>query len=63
MHIESLTLEGFRNIAEMTFTPCPGTNVIYGDNPQGKTNLLEAVWRFSGAKSFRGAKDSEYIGF
>lgn len=63
MKIESLRLENFRNIAEMKFLPCVGTNVIYGNNAQGKTNLLEAVWLFTGAKSFRGAKDSEYVGF
>ena len=63
MRIESLHLEGFRNIKELRFLPCAGTNVIYGDNAQGKTNLLEAVWLFTGAKSFRGARDSEYTGF
>lgn len=63
MRIESLSIQGFRNIAQMEFLPCSGTNIIYGDNAQGKTNLLEAVWLFSGAKSFRGAKDSEYVGF
>lgn len=38
-------------------------NIIYGENAQGKTNLLEAVWLFSGLKSFRGAKDTEMIAF
>ena len=36
-------------------------NVIFGENAQGKTNLLEAIWLFTGAKSFRGAKDSAFI--
>lgn len=36
-------------------------NVIFGENAQGKTNLLEAIWLFTGAKSFRGAKDSSFI--
>lgn len=39
--------------------PCQGVNVIYGDNAQGKTNLLEALWLFTGGHSFRGAKDAE----
>ena len=38
-------------------------NVIYGENANGKTNLLEGIWLFSGAKSFRGAKDSELLQF
>lgn len=38
-------------------------NIIYGDNAQGKTNLIEALWLFTGAKSFRGAKDIEMVAF
>jgi DNA replication and repair protein RecF len=38
-------------------------NIIYGDNAQGKTNIIEAIWLFSGCKSFRGAKDREMIAF
>ena len=38
-------------------------NVIYGNNAQGKTNLLEAIWLFSGGHSFRGSKDTELINF
>lgn len=63
MKINSLEIEQFRNIQSMEFLPCDGVNIIYGDNAQGKTNLLEAVWLFSGAKSFRGAKDAELIPF
>lgn len=44
-------------------TVSDGINVIYGDNAQGKTNLLECIWMFNGVRSFRGAKDSELIGF
>ena len=39
------------------------TNIIWGENAQGKTNLLEAIYLFSGAKSFRGAKDKELVKF
>lgn len=44
-------------------TPAPGVNILYGDNAQGKTNLLEACWLFTGGKSFRGAKDTELVRF
>lgn len=43
--------------------PDQGVNVIYGDNAQGKTNLLEIIWLFTGNKSFRGAKDVDFINF
>ena len=41
--------------------PCEGVNVIYGDNAQGKTNLIEALWLFCGGHSFRTSRDSEVI--
>lgn len=41
----------------------PQSNVIYGKNAQGKTNLLEAIWLFTGGHSFRGSKDNELIAF
>ena len=43
------------------FSPQEGVNVIYGKNAQGKTNLLEAMWIFTGGRSFRGAKDAEFL--
>jgi len=43
------------------FEPCEGVNVIYGDNGQGKTNLLEAMALFSGMKSFRGVRNSQML--
>ena len=43
--------------------PCKTVNIVYGNNAQGKTNLLEAVWLLSGAKSFRGARDADQIRF
>lgn len=59
MIIKKLTLTDFRNIRSAEIEPVPGINVIYGKNAQGKTNLLEAIWCFTGAKSFRGSKDTE----
>ena len=63
MIVKNLTSKGFRNFCELEFSPSQNMNVIYGDNAQGKTNLLEAIWLFCGAKSFRGAKDNELLGF
>lgn len=63
MIVKSLEFTSFRNLKDNKIFPCEGVNVIYGDNAQGKTNLLEAVWMFSGGHSFRGAKESELINF
>lgn len=63
MRIESLAFSGFRNLADGNITLSDGVNILYGDNAQGKTNLLEACWIFTGGKSFRGAKDSELVAF
>ena len=63
MRISRLHLEQFRNIESLSVFPCETVNIIYGDNAQGKTNLLEAIWLLSGAKSFRGAKDADLIRF
>ncbi len=63
MVFKKLQLYNFRNIKEAEIFPHEQMNVIYGENAQGKTNLLEALWCFTGAKSFRGAKDSELIKF
>ena len=63
MRIGRLDLENFRNMESLSVLPCESVNIIYGDNAQGKTNLLEAVWLLSGAKSFRGAKDADLVRF
>lgn len=62
MKINTIQIENFRNIEAMSLT-FDNTNIIYGENAQGKTNLIEAIYLFTGAKSFRGAKDSELIRF
>lgn len=63
MKITNLFLKNYRNISSLELEPCPSINVIYGDNAQGKTNLMEAIWLFSGNNSFRGAKQNELIQF
>lgn len=62
MKINSITLENYRNIKKLS-VDFDDVNIIWGQNAQGKTNLLEALYLFSGAKSFRGAKDKELIQF
>ncbi len=59
MNVKSLTTRGYRNLEAFTFCPGKGVNIIKGKNAQGKTNLIEAIWLFCGAKSFRGSKDIE----
>lgn len=61
MRVISIGLKGFRNIEDIEFKPCAGVNIIYGNNAQGKTNLIEAIWLFTGLRGFRAAKEAEYI--
>jgi len=56
-----LAARGFRNLAELVFVPGPRFNVIYGDNGQGKSNLLEAIDYIATLRSFRGASTDELI--
>ena len=62
MRLTKLEAADYRNIAHAVLEPGPELTVICGENGQGKTNLLEAVWLLTGSKSFRGAKDAELIG-
>lgn len=63
MIAKQFSFVNWRNLKDSSIQPCESVNVFYGDNGQGKTNLLEAMWICSGAKSFRGAKDQEMMGF
>lgn len=63
MIVHTLTLKNYRNIERTQLSFCEGVNIIYGENAQGKTNILEALWLFTGTKSFRSSKDSEQIKF
>lgn len=63
MIIESITLKNFRNYEELHMDFSQGTNILYGDNAQGKTNVLEAVYLCSTTKSHRSSKDKEMIRF
>ena len=61
MLVKNIKCVNFRNIADIKVEPCEQMNVICGENAQGKTNLIEAIWLFTGAKSFRSAKDSSFL--
>ena len=60
MKINDIKIENFRNIENMT-AEFDNVNIIWGENAQGKTNLIEAVYLFTGSKSFRGVKDSQLV--
>lgn len=63
MTVKELSFENFRNLKNNIIFPSDGINVIYGDNAQGKTNMLECLWLFTGGRSFRGSKESELVKF
>lgn len=63
MRVIRLQYDGYRNLVPDAVEAAEGVNLIYGDNAQGKTNLVEGIWLFTGAKSFRGSKDGELTGF
>ena len=63
MHIKSLQLNNFRNYEKLEISFDRNTNILYGDNAQGKTNILEAVYLCGTSKSHRGNKDREMVRF
>ena len=63
MKLRRIVLDGFRNYTDFTADFSPDVNVIWGENAQGKTNLLEAIGFLSGARSHRARGDKELISF
>lgn len=63
MIIRRLELQEYRNYEQLKVDFSSGTNLIFGDNAQGKTNVLEAVFECATARSHRGSKDREIIRF
>jgi DNA replication and repair protein RecF len=63
MILKSIALNHFRNYSDMFLEFDKGTNILYGDNAQGKTNILEAVYVSGTTKSHKGSKDKELIQF
>ena len=63
MIVKSLELMNFRNYERLSIDFDPSTNIIYGDNAQGKTNILEAICVSGTSRSHRGSRDKEMIRF
>lgn len=63
MIIKSLELENFRNYDSLSMSFDSGTNILYGDNAQGKTNILEAIYLSATTKSHKGSKDKDIVNF
>lgn len=63
MNIKEIKLINFRNYKELELKFCKNYNIIYGKNAQGKTNILEAIFLCSAARSHRTSKDNELIKF
>lgn len=63
MRITSLQIEDFRNLAAVSLVPSPSTTVFVGDNGQGKTNLLEALFFLTTLKPLRAGRLAELIRF
>ena len=63
MIIKSLELQDYRNYEYLELSFDKGTNILYGDNAQGKTNILEAIFLSATTKSHKGTKDKDIINF
>ena len=63
MIIKSIELADFRNYNNLSLQFDKGTNILYGDNAQGKTNILEAIYLSATTKSHKGSKDKDIIQF
>lgn len=63
MIIKSIELADYRNYDFLEMNFCKGTNILYGDNAQGKTNILEAIYVSATTKSHKGSKDKEIVNF
>ena len=63
MYCKSVTVENFRNIPSASVGFCEGVNILIGNNAQGKTNLLEAIFYPSVGRSFRATQTAEMIRF
>ena len=63
MVIKSLKLKNYRNYDLLDLNFDPNTNILYGDNAQGKTNILEALYLSGTTKAHRGTKDRDIIQF
>ena len=63
MVIKRFYADGFRNIESCSIEFKPGVNLLYGNNAQGKTNVVEGIYVFARGRSFRAREDKELLGF
>lgn len=63
MYVENIKLKNFRNYIEQEIKLEKGINLFYGNNAQGKTNIIESIFLCSMGKSFRARKEKEIINF
>lgn len=63
MYIEKIVLKNYRNIKELTLCPHKSTSVLFGDNAQGKTNILESIYYCATGRSHRTNNDRELVAF
>jgi DNA replication and repair protein RecF len=63
LRVDSLQIADFRNLAEIELRPSPRTTILVGDNGQGKTNLLEAIFFLTTLKPLRAARLAELVRF
>jgi len=63
MRIKGISLENFRNLRSVDVSLADGVNIIHGDNAQGKTNFLEALYFCAAGRSVRGSSDRDLIRF
>ena len=63
MILKNLKLKDFRNYKDLNIDFDKGINILYGENAQGKTNILESLYIFSSSKSHRGVRDKDLIRF
>ena len=61
MIITSFSADGYKNLKDISIQPHRKLNILFGNNAQGKTNILEAIYICSGARSFRSTKDKDMI--
>src|SRR4051812_16647446 len=61
MHLAHLRLRDFRNYARMDADFAPGFHLLLGDNAQGKTNILEAIYLLATLRSFRGVGSAQMV--
>lgn len=63
MYVKNLELNNYRNYDYLSISFDKGTNILYGDNAQGKTNILEAIYLSATTRSYKGTNDKDIIKF